>query len=183
MLERRHREWVMIWNANCDSQRPRRRADLKHDLDVWERTLGSRAGTSLAAGTANAAGAQIRDKDFDGAAWATKHQGSFRDLIADARRTRSRAAEAQSKPEEGGAEEKKENEVSDSQAEESDGDGIGETVKPTIVSPVSGKPPVSKDVAERMVIDLSGDHDGDPPAPAPRIKGGEKEKECEPAPI
>ncbi|RYC54542.1 hypothetical protein CHU98_g11661, partial [Xylaria longipes] len=39
MLERRHREWVMIWNANCDSQRPRRRTELLHDLDVWERTL------------------------------------------------------------------------------------------------------------------------------------------------
>jgi E3 ubiquitin-protein ligase RAD18 len=88
MLERRHREWVMIWNANCDSQRPRRRAELLHDLDVWERTLGSRAPmTSRSAAT----GAQIRDKDFDGAAWATKHDTSFKDLIANARRTRSQA--------------------------------------------------------------------------------------------
>jgi len=88
MLERRHREWVMIWNANCDSQRPRRRAELLHDLDVWERTLGSRALTSSRSA---ATGAQIRDKDFDGAAWAARHDTSFRDLIANARRTRSQA--------------------------------------------------------------------------------------------
>lgn len=158
MLERRHREWVMIWNANCDSQRPRRRADLKHDLDVWERTLGSRAlAATTSAGSGSAAGAQIRDKDFDGAAWAAKHQGSFRDLIADARRTRSRAAEAQSKPGESSEEEK------------------------TMVEPVSSTPPVSRDVAGRMVVDLSGDDD--PPAPAPRIKVRGKEKECESAPI
>ncbi|KAI1748441.1 DNA repair protein rad18 [Xylaria castorea] len=96
MLERRHREWVMIWNANCDSQRPRRPAELLHDLDVWERTLGSRAPTgSRAANT----GAQIRDKDFDGAAWAVKHDTSFKDLIVNARQTRAQAQVT--KPDEG----------------------------------------------------------------------------------
>ncbi|KAI2641237.1 DNA repair protein rad18 [Xylaria nigripes] len=94
MLERRHREWVMIWNANCDSQRPRRKVALLHDLDTWERTLGSRAPTGSRAANM---GAQIRDKDFDGAAWATKHNLSYRDLIANARRTRARA---QPKPDE-----------------------------------------------------------------------------------
>jgi E3 ubiquitin-protein ligase RAD18 len=94
MLERRHREWVMIWNANCDSQRPRRQTELLHDLDAWERTLGSRAPTGSRAANM---GTQIRDKDFDGAAWASKHDTSFRDLIADARRTR---AQAQTNPKE-----------------------------------------------------------------------------------
>ncbi|KAI1360841.1 hypothetical protein F5Y08DRAFT_316426 [Xylaria arbuscula] len=94
MLERRHREWVMIWNANCDSQRPRRRAELLHDLDVWERTLGSRAPTTS---KSTAMGAQIRDKDFDSAAWAASNGASFRDLIANARRTRT---QAQAKPKE-----------------------------------------------------------------------------------
>ncbi|KAI1160503.1 DNA repair protein rad18 [Nemania serpens] len=93
MLERRHREWVMIWNANCDSQRPRQRAELLRDLEVWERTFGSRApapGSRSAGAANNNTGAQIRDKDFDGAAWAAKHDGSFQDLIADARRTRAK---------------------------------------------------------------------------------------------
>ncbi|KAI1822273.1 DNA repair protein rad18 [Xylaria intraflava] len=94
MLERRHREWVMIWNANCDSQHPRRRADLLQDLDVWERTLGSRAPAGSRAANM---GTQIRDKDFNSAAWATKHDSSYRDLIANARRTR-----AQTRAEPGG---------------------------------------------------------------------------------
>ncbi|KAI0188294.1 hypothetical protein EV127DRAFT_434430 [Xylaria flabelliformis] len=122
MLERRHREWVMIWNANCDSQRPRRRAELLHDLDVWERTLGSRAPTgSRAANT----GAQIRDKDFDGAAWAAKHDTSFKDLIANARRTRAQAQVT--KPDEGDGKESSENETINISDDED-----SKTVNPTV---------------------------------------------------
>ncbi|KAI1491272.1 hypothetical protein F5X96DRAFT_668883 [Biscogniauxia mediterranea] len=90
MLERRHREWVTIWNANCDSLRPRRKPDLLHDLDVWERTHGTRAPTTSRSA---ALGAQIKDKDFDGAAWAARHDSSFKDLIASARRNRAQAQE------------------------------------------------------------------------------------------
>lgn len=88
MLERRHREWVTIWNANCDSARPKKRSELLHDLDVWERTMGSRAPTASRAATM---GAMIKDKDFDGAAWAAKHGSSFKELIAKARSSRSKA--------------------------------------------------------------------------------------------
>ncbi|KAI1497877.1 hypothetical protein F5X99DRAFT_395479 [Biscogniauxia marginata] len=88
MLERRHKEWVTIWNANCDSLRPRRKADLLHDLDIWERTLGMRAPTLSRSAVL---GAQIKDKDFDGAAWAAKHDSSFKDLIASARRNKAQA--------------------------------------------------------------------------------------------
>ncbi|KAI0198093.1 DNA repair protein rad18 [Astrocystis sublimbata] len=95
LLERRHREWVMIWNANCDSQRPRRRAELFQDLDAWERTFGSRAqgvggaGFSRGGGGGGGSGQQIRDKDFDGKAWAAQHDSSFQDLIANAKRSRA----------------------------------------------------------------------------------------------
>ncbi|GAW23442.1 hypothetical protein ANO14919_130010 [Xylariales sp. No.14919] len=140
-LERRHREWVMIWNANCDSQRPRRRAELLHDLDVWERTLGSRA---PAAGAAARSGAQIRDKDFDGAAWAAKHDGSFRDLIADARRTRAKA-QPQPQPQPPPEENAVHNGAPASGA-------AGEIIKPTVESDTSGL----RD-AERIVIDLVDD--------------------------
>ncbi|KAI1463029.1 DNA repair protein rad18 [Daldinia caldariorum] len=85
MLEKRHKEWTTIWNANCDSQYPRRKGELLHDLDVWERTVGSRAPTNS---RTISLGAQIRDKDFDGAAWAAKHDSSFKDLIANARRNK-----------------------------------------------------------------------------------------------
>ncbi|KAI1818395.1 DNA repair protein rad18 [Poronia punctata] len=107
LLERRHREWTMLWNANCDSQRPKRTAELLQDLDAWERTFGARAGGAAAAfpsssrGTVGSgSGAQIRDKDFDGEAWSTKHDASFRDLIASARRTRSQAHRSEEEKEE-----------------------------------------------------------------------------------
>lgn len=88
MLEARHKEWITIWNANCDSAHPKRRQELLQDLDAWERTVGTRASTSTRAAHV---GAQIKDKNFDGAAWAVKHDNSFKDLIANARRTRSQA--------------------------------------------------------------------------------------------
>ncbi|KAK1752053.1 hypothetical protein QBC47DRAFT_389526 [Echria macrotheca] len=88
ILERRHQEWVTMWNANCDSARPKKRAELLRDLDVWERTVGGRAPTMSRALNM---GAQIRDKEFDGAAWAAKHDTSFKDLIANARRSRAQA--------------------------------------------------------------------------------------------
>ncbi|KAI0456433.1 DNA repair protein rad18 [Xylaria acuta] len=161
MLERRHREWVMIWNANCDSQRPRRRAELLHDLDVWERTLGSRAPTgSRAANT----GAQIRDKDFDGAAWAAKHDTSFKDLIANARRTR---AQAQPKPDQGGG---GENEVSGTPA--ASDRGGSRTARPTIEE-ASDAPRL---LDTERIVGVSTD----PPA----IKRLQEEgKESEPVPI
>ncbi|KAM3511137.1 hypothetical protein MY11210_005188 [Beauveria gryllotalpidicola] len=86
LLERRHKEWLTIWNANCDAAAPRRRAELLRDLDVWERTQGGKA-PPPSRGAAQAAHA-VKDKEFDGAAWASRHEGSFKDLIADARRTR-----------------------------------------------------------------------------------------------
>ncbi|KAI4867992.1 DNA repair protein rad18 [Hypoxylon rubiginosum] len=100
ILEKRHREWMTIWNANCDSLQPRRRAELLRDLDIWERTLGSRAPTTS---KALSLGAQIKDKDFDGAAWAVKHDTSFKNLVASARQNKVRAGQI-SHTKNGGAE-------------------------------------------------------------------------------
>ncbi|KAL2137235.1 hypothetical protein VTI74DRAFT_6446 [Chaetomium olivicolor] len=100
MLEKRHQEWVTIWNANCDSAKPKKRSELLHDLEVWERTIGSRAPTMSRAANM---GGQIKDKEFDGAAWAAKHDTSFKDLIAKARSSRNKAlpkADEASKPDE-----------------------------------------------------------------------------------
>lgn len=90
LLERRHKEWMTIWNSNCDAAQPRTRHDLLRDLNVWENTLGGRAPTT---GRAVQNAAIIKDKDFDGAAWAAKHDTSFKDLIANARKTRLDAKE------------------------------------------------------------------------------------------
>lgn len=96
MLEKRHKEWMTIWNANCDSQYPRQKRELLHDLDTWERTVGSRA--PISSRSINI-GTQIKDKDFDGAAWAAKHDNSFKDLIANARRNKAFAVQKASKDE------------------------------------------------------------------------------------
>jgi E3 ubiquitin-protein ligase RAD18 len=90
LLERRHKEWMTIWNSNCDATRPRTRQELLRDLDIWEKTLGGRAPTT---GQSIQNAAMIRDKDFDGAAWAAKHDASFQDLIANAQKTRRQAKE------------------------------------------------------------------------------------------
>ncbi|PHH92390.1 hypothetical protein CDD83_7571 [Cordyceps sp. RAO-2017] len=85
LLEKRHKEWLTLWNANCDAAHPKKRIGLLHDLEVWERTQGGRAPTT---GKAIQAAAAVRDKDFDAAAWAVKHDSSFKDLIAAARKSK-----------------------------------------------------------------------------------------------
>jgi E3 ubiquitin-protein ligase RAD18 len=80
-LEKRYTEWVTLWNANCDATKPKGKVELKRELDVWERTQGSRVGISK-----QDSGAQIREKDFDGQAWSTMHGDTFRQLIANARK-------------------------------------------------------------------------------------------------
>lgn len=84
LLERRHREWRTIWNANCDAVKPKPRTQLMHDLDVWERTQGGRFAASRLAQNSTS----VKDKGFDGGAWASKYSSSFKDLVANARRNR-----------------------------------------------------------------------------------------------
>ena len=81
LLEKRHTEWVTLWNSNCDSSRPRKKIDLLRELDVWERTQGVPSSSSAI----NPAG-HLLHKDFDSPGWATKHDLSFQNLIASARR-------------------------------------------------------------------------------------------------
>lgn len=83
LMERRYTEWVTLWNANCDSNTPRGKGDLRRELDTWERTQGGKANMN---GRDQVIGAQIRDKDFDGKAWAAKNDEAFKELIAKARR-------------------------------------------------------------------------------------------------
>ncbi|KAI0173274.1 DNA repair protein rad18 [Hypoxylon sp. FL1284] len=160
MLERRHREWMTIWNANCDALRPRRRADLQRDLDVWERTLGSRA---PAASKALAAGAHIRDKDFDPAAWALRHDASFKKLVATAQNT-GKAGVGQA------SEDGKEGEDADGGG---DGGGAGAGAEPEpqadteMLASLDGsgdeepREPVDRDRHAPRIIDLTGE-----PAPS-----------------
>lgn len=86
LVIQRHREWVNIWNANCDSNHPRSKRELLHDLDVWERTQGGKAPN------ANGLSSTIMKKDFDGEAYSKRHQDDFSRLIADAKRKKSNPA-------------------------------------------------------------------------------------------
>jgi E3 ubiquitin-protein ligase RAD18 len=92
LMTNRHREWVNIWNANCDSTQPRTTRDLLRELDVWERTQGGRAPT---------ANSSLMRKDFDGDAHSKLHCEDFSRLIADARRKKNVPA-----PDAGGSKER-----------------------------------------------------------------------------
>ncbi|KAK1496551.1 DNA repair protein rad18 [Colletotrichum tamarilloi] len=128
-LEKRHKEWVTLWNANCDSARPKRRTELLHDLDVWERTQGSKAAMFVKPGVA------VKDKEFDGVAWAAKHDTSFKDLIANARKSR-----AQAKP-------KSEEEEKETATPKSEDGGAA--------SAETGAPKLDSERSDAAVIDLT----------------------------
>ncbi|KAK9423797.1 putative Postreplication repair E3 ubiquitin-protein ligase RAD18 [Seiridium unicorne] len=142
MLERRHREWMTIWNANCDALHPRKKADLLQDLNTWENTLGSRAPT---ASRSINLGVQIKDKDFDHQAWSTQHDSSFRDLIANARKNVVKAKQI-------------------AKAESSDSAPLG-----TSETPHTDQDHSTPNDTQVRVIGVSSDkpisiHDGEPPA-------------------
>ncbi|RAL14848.1 E3 ubiquitin-protein ligase RAD18 [Aspergillus homomorphus CBS 101889] len=93
LLQKRHTEWVNLWNANCDSKSPKPHGVLLRELDVWERTQGNQSSS------ATEAPGSIMRKDFDKAAWSTSHEDDFKRLIADARK-KSGAAVHTAKPQE-----------------------------------------------------------------------------------
>ncbi|KAI9765670.1 MAG: E3 ubiquitin-protein ligase rad18 [Geoglossum simile] len=86
LLERRHTEWVNLWNANCDSLRPKSKRELLQDLDTWERSQGGSVMNSL---VHPGLGSDVMKKDFDGAGWAKSHDEEFQKLISNARRKKA----------------------------------------------------------------------------------------------
>ncbi|KKY21166.1 putative dna repair protein [Phaeomoniella chlamydospora] len=94
LLQRRHTEWVNLWNANCDSRRPRTKRELLQDLDVWERTQGGTAptnGNMFILGNTNSGTSNnnVGEKDFDKEGWSRNHNDDFQDLIRKARAKRN----------------------------------------------------------------------------------------------
>ncbi|KAH8696707.1 hypothetical protein BGW36DRAFT_360524 [Talaromyces proteolyticus] len=82
LLQRRHTEWVNLFNANCDAIVPKAKRDLLKDLDIWERTQGGMASNMGAPVGPNA----VMAKTFDATAWSTNHDDDFRRLIENARK-------------------------------------------------------------------------------------------------
>jgi E3 ubiquitin-protein ligase RAD18 len=78
LMQKRHTEWVNLWNANCDSRNPRSKRDLLNELEIWDRTQGRQI--------ANNAGPNgVMAKDFDGDAYVKNNKNDFDDLIRKAR--------------------------------------------------------------------------------------------------
>ncbi|KAJ5488674.1 Postreplication repair E3 ubiquitin-protein ligase rad18 [Penicillium diatomitis] len=82
LLQRRHIEWMNLWNANCDSSFPKSKRALLRELDVWERTQGGLAPTQSSLGQT----AAVMAKDFDTAQWSVNHGTDFKRLIENARK-------------------------------------------------------------------------------------------------
>lgn len=80
LLVRRHIEWVNLVNSNCDSRTPKRKRELLHELDVWDRSQGRQLSNT------GSPGSFVMDKDFDGPSWASKHNDDFQKLITEAKR-------------------------------------------------------------------------------------------------
>lgn len=81
LMQRRHTEWVNLWNANCDSEKPKNKRELLRELDIWERTQGGNS-SIFSAGSSNT----VMKKDFDKAAWSTSNDDEYKRLIANARK-------------------------------------------------------------------------------------------------
>jgi len=81
LLQRRHTEWMNIWNANCDSKSPKSQRELLRELDSWERTQGGYANPS-SIDSANT----VMGKGFNATAWSSSHDDDFKRLIANARK-------------------------------------------------------------------------------------------------
>lgn len=81
LLQRRHTEWLHLWNSNCDASDERRKTkrELLKELDVWEKTRGGRAQTVEAT---------VMKKDFDTKGYVDAHKDQFAHLIAAARQKR-----------------------------------------------------------------------------------------------
>lgn len=78
LMQRRHIEWMNLWNASCDSNHPKTKRELLRELDIWDRTQGRQI--------ANAQGPSgVMAKDFDAAGWAKSNEDDFADLIKKAR--------------------------------------------------------------------------------------------------
>ncbi|KAJ6184031.1 hypothetical protein N7519_005332 [Penicillium mononematosum] len=82
LLQRRHTEWMNLWNANCDSKHPKSKRVLLQELDIWERTQGGHATAPSPFTTSN----NVMRKDFDASEWSNNHDDDFKRLIANARK-------------------------------------------------------------------------------------------------
>ncbi|BFZ59793.1 E3 ubiquitin-protein ligase rad18 [Saitoella coloradoensis] len=146
LLQRRHAEWVSLWNANLDALHPKPKRELLRELGEWERTVaGASAAGEGIAGSGRGGGKGRREVDLEG--WGRRHEDEFRDLIVKAReagKKRKREeeegndAETKAVEDEGGG--KKVVKIADASAEDTnvDDDDDVESIVESIVDSVVG---------------------------------------------
>ena len=78
LMQKRHTEWVNLWNANSDSRTPRSKRELLKELEVWERTQGRQIAHNIGPNG-------VMAKDFDSDAYVRSNKNDFDDLIRKAR--------------------------------------------------------------------------------------------------
>lgn len=107
MMEKRHREWLTLWNANCDATHPKSKNELLRQLNEWERAEERQF--NLNHYNTNPRDSQVQNKKFDRDQWAKRHEGDFEHLIANARKNAQKNKEALAKKQK--AEESKDQQV------------------------------------------------------------------------
>ncbi|KAL2851620.1 postreplication repair E3 ubiquitin-protein ligase rad18 [Aspergillus pseudoustus] len=80
LMQRRHTEWMNLWNANCDSRTPKNKGQLLRELDVWEDTQGGKSSTPTDTTST------VMRKDFDSVGWSASYDTDFKQLIVNARK-------------------------------------------------------------------------------------------------
>lgn len=86
LLQKRHTEWVNLWNANCDSRTPKTKRELLNELDVWERTQGRQILQSMNNSTnGGGQGTGVMAKDFNSEEWMRGNKSDFKELVRKAR--------------------------------------------------------------------------------------------------
>src|SRR5436190_20525569 len=81
LLQKRHTEWVNLWNANCDSREPKPKRKLLEELDIWERTQGRQILQSMNSTVGGGQGVGVMAKDFDGESWMRGNKSDFDELV------------------------------------------------------------------------------------------------------
>ena len=91
LMQRRHMEWMNLWNASCDSSKPRTKGELLRELDSWERTQGRQIANVLGP-------SGVMAKDFDAERWTKSNKNDFADLIKKAKEKAHKPASTGGRP-------------------------------------------------------------------------------------
>lgn len=92
LMQRRHMEWMSLWNASADSSNPMSKRELLRELDIWERTQGRQI--------ANAQGPSgVMAKEFDAEGWTRTNKDDFADLIKKAKQKALKSVPVEAKAE------------------------------------------------------------------------------------